>query len=145
MANTKPIVTALAAAGTEVVADRIKAAASTAAVSDHAARTLAAEALQTVVETEAVQTAVAAVLPKPIAWWKSQALWGSIVAGAGAVVTVSPDVLTALAGSFPEHAATLTKIAGSITTALGIYNAVRGRITTTRPIAGTEAAQRVAG
>lgn len=131
------IAKALTQAATEVVADRLQSVANaTTGISEPSARTLAQEAVRTAVASPVVQNAIEAATPQPIAWWKSQAVVGNIVA-----IVLSGGTIVALFKTGTASAETLSVPVGTLL-ANGV--ALYGRITTTRPIAGTAAAERVA-
>jgi hypothetical protein len=141
---SKTISTALVAAATSTVAATIQDAVNSGAVvRPDTAANLATEAVQKAVATPVVQDAIAAVLPQPIAWWKSQSLLG-ILAAAFGFITFAASNAPQIATLFPDYAQQIIFWGGAITTVIGLYNGASGRVTTTRPIAGTAAADKVA-
>jgi uncharacterized protein (DUF697 family) len=138
---SKAITSALLAEATSAVAATIRDVASSGSVvRPDAAANLASEAIQKAVATSAVQDAIASVRLDPIAWYKSQALWGGILALAPSLVIFAGQRFgfEVTDGQAAEIVSQVTAIAGAI---LALY----GRVTTTRPIAGTAAAAKIEG
>lgn len=79
---------------------------------------------------------------KPIPWYKSQSLVGIATSLFGFAMFAASNA-PAIAQLFPDYAAEITYYAGAFLTIVGLYNGASGRVTTTRPIAGTEAAKKV--
>lgn len=137
---TGKIASAIQSAGIGVITDRIKVAANNPVLGTERNAMLAAqEAVSAVVQSGAVRDAIAAATPTPIAWYKSQALWGAIVAATPTLVMLIGRYFGV---EFTEGEA--AEIVSQISAVVGGLVAFYGRVTTTRPIAGTEAASKVA-
>lgn len=86
---------------------------------------IAAKVAQIVMAQPAV-----AKLATPVEWWKSQAIWGGLVAVAAPILGALGYVLS------PEDAQAIATALVGLASAVGGLLAIYGRLTTTRPIKG---------
>ncbi|MFC7053802.1 hypothetical protein ACFQI3_14010 [Hansschlegelia quercus] len=136
---SKAITAALVAAATSTVAATIRdVAISGAVVRADAATNLASGAIEKAVAMPSVQDAIASVRAEPIAWYRSQALWGGLLALAPSLVIFAGQRL-----GFEITDGEAAEIVSQVTAIAGAILALHGRVTTTRPIAGTAAAAKV--